>query len=284
MSLLTFCGPASILAIEEAYFQNILFPQLSQNNYQALPKAYEVPTLEGMKAGSFDYAKAYLDFYRIPDEQGVAVLPLKGAMSRASSWYNAWGNDFLAAMINKAAKESSIAGLVIEAFTSGGTVDSTSNLANAIYNFPKPIVAYSAYVASAGVWAISGADEIILEKQSTTGIGSIGTLCFHTDLRKKAEQAGEAISIFRAKGSPDKLKQNAYEELTDDVIIEIQQRLDASQKEFVAAVRRGRGAKITSNEAFTGKMYSGDEGIRLGLADRFGTLDDAVQRVLSLAR
>ncbi|MDR6195918.1 S49 family peptidase [Siphonobacter sp. SORGH_AS_0500] len=281
MNLLSFSGPTSILAIEEAYFTNILFPQLSQGG--ALSKAYEVPTLAGIKAGP-DYTMAYLDYYRVPNEQGVVVLPLKGAMSRNSSWYNAYGNAFLTALIQRAAKEASIKGIVIDAFTPGGTVDSTAALADAIYKFPKPIVGQSAFVASAGVWALAGCDLMLLEKQSTTEMGSIGTLCFHTDLRKKAEQAGEQITIFRAKGSPDKLKQNAYEELQEDTIIEIQQRLDASQKEFVAAVRRGRGSKVTSNEVFTGKMYSAADAIRLGLADGYGTLADAVQRVLDLSK
>lgn len=281
MSLLSFSGPASILAIEEAYFTKVLFPQLNQ--HQALPKAYEVPSFASIKAGS-DYTKYFLDYYRVPDEQGVVVLPLKGAMSRQTSWYNAFGNAFLTALIQKAATEPSIKGLVLDAYTPGGTVDSTAALADAIYKFPKPIVGQSAFVASAGVWALSGCDLMLLEKQSTTGMGSIGTLCFHTDLRKKAEQAGEQITIFRAKGSPDKLKQNAYEELQEDTKVEIQQRLDASQKEFVAAVRRGRGSKITSNEVFTGKMYSAADAIRLGLADGYGTLGDAVQRVLDLAK
>ncbi|PQA59170.1 S49 family peptidase [Siphonobacter curvatus] len=281
MSILNFSGPHSLLAIQEAYFENTFLPQLSKGEH--MPKAFEIPDNQKMRAAT-DYTMSYLDYYRVPEQQGVVVLPLKGVMSRNTSWYNAYGNAFLMSLIQRADKEASIKGVVIDAFTPGGTVDSTKALANAIWNFSKPIVGQSAYVASAGVWGLSGCDLILLEPQASTEMGSIGTLCFHTDLRQKAEKTGEKTTIFRAKGSPDKLKQNAYEELTDETIIEIQQRLDASQKEFVTDVRRGRGGKIQSNEVFTGKMYSGADAIRLGLADGWGTLGDAVQRVLQLAK
>lgn len=281
MSLLTFSGPDAILAIEQSYFNTVFLPQLHQG--QALAKAYEVPTFSQEKA-AYDLQMAYLDFYRVPDEQGVVILPLKGPMSRYSSWYNAYGNAFLTSLITRADREPSIKGIVIDAFTPGGTVDSTKALFDAIYNFKKPIVGHSAFVASAGLWALSGCNEIWLEDQSSTLIGSVGTMCYHTNLQKKAELTGEEVTIFRATGSPDKLSQNPYEPLKEETKAQIQQRLDSSQKEFVSSLRKGRGGKIVSKEALTGNVYSATEGINLGLADAKGTLGNAVQRVLELAK
>ena len=279
MSLIAFSGQP--LAIHWPTFQNSFLPLMQSGEKQA--KAYDIPTPDKQQAASADWLMYLLDYYRAPDELGVVVLPLKGVMSRNTSWYNAYGNAFLAALIDRADREESVKGLVLDVFSPGGTVDSTKALADSLYRFTKPAVAHTAYAASAAVWASAQCDRVLLEKQAATEMGSIGTLQYHTDLRGAMEKSGEVTTIFRAKGSPDKLAINSFEELTDLGKAAIQERLDASQKEFVSDVRRGRGGKISSADAFTGRMFPASEAIRLGLADGFGTLGDAVEEVLKLA-
>jgi ClpP class serine protease len=144
-------------------------------------------------------------------------------------------------------------------------------------------VTATAYCASAGYYVASQSDEIHMEDQAASSIGSIGTLLIYENWTKHLEQQGIAMEIMRASKSQDKGLVNWIEELPDAARAELQALLDACQAEFEGAVKRGRSGKINSEDVFTGKMYSTSQAIKLGLADRKGNLQTAIQRVLQLS-
>lgn len=214
----------------------------------------------------------------------VLVLPIEGTMSRVGNWYNL-GNDTLISLLESAANDDTYKGAVLKMNTPGGTADSTPALAQAVADFrkKKPIITATAYCASAGYYVASQCDEIIMEDQAASSIGSIGTLLYLENYQKALEQQGIKVEIMRATASTEKARINSIEELTPESRAELQSLLDACQTEFAGAVKRGRVGKITS-EVFSGKMYGTKEAIRLGLADSTGTLHTAVSRVLQLSK
>lgn len=216
-------------------------------------------------------------------DKSVLVLPVKGEMSRNGYW--GLGNEFFIRQLNAAAKDDDYKGAVMAMNTPGGTADSTPAFAQAVADFKKvkPIVTQTGYCASAGYYVASQCDEIIMEDQAASSIGSIGTLLILENYAEYLKIQGIDMKIMRASASKDKALVNWIEEPTDEAIADLQTMLDACQKEFAGAVKRGRAGKI-NDSVLTGKMYGVNEALKEGLADRKGDLATAVKRVLELAK
>ena len=216
-------------------------------------------------------------------DKNVLVLPVEGEMSRSGYW--GYGNEFFIRQLNDAATDSDFKGAVLKMNTPGGTCDSTPAFAEAVANFQKlkPIITQTGYCNSAGIYVASQCDEIIVEDQAATSIGSIGTLLIYENYKKYLEMQGIDMEIMRATASKDKARVNWIEDLSDEARAGLQSMLDACQKEFAGAVKRGRAGKIASEEIFSGKTYNAADAIALGLADGKGDLNFAVKRVLKLA-
>jgi protease-4 len=219
----------------------------------------------------------------------VAIIPIVGPMfKRGGGVYNSSGardTQDIINQLNQANLNTSIKAIVLEFDTPGGTVDGTEALARAIRESGKPVVAWgNGLVASAGVWAYSQSDYTFLNSAYTAAIGSIGTMFVHQSESGWIQAQGKEITIFRASRSVDKNKINSLEPLTDEAKSELQADLDAVNEFFISQVKEGRGSKLKSDKVLTGKMYRGSQAIDEGLTDEIGTLDDAVNKALSLAK
>lgn len=231
--------------------------------------------------GDFNANAYYLKQYLKDGGGEVAVIPITGTMSRYG--YCGFGNERIAAIIQEAEKQKDVKAVVLKFDTPGGTVDSTDMLADVIRSFSKPIVAWTNYCASAGYFAASQCDKIILENSISSEVGSIGVLMVYVDQSQALEKAGYDVTIFRADGSQDKAKINGIEPLDDESRAEIQSDLNAALTGFKGYVRRGRAGKLTSDDVMTGKMYKKKEAMANGLVDGLGNLSDAVKIALSMA-
>jgi protease-4 len=57
--------------------------------------------------------------------------------------------------------------------------------------------------------------------------------------------------------------------------------IDQVHEQFIAAVRRGRGARLKENdETFSGLFWNGEQAIRIGLADGQGNLDYVAREIV----
>ncbi|WP_375445734.1 S49 family peptidase [uncultured Fibrella sp.] len=267
--------------------QSIIVPRLSAG-YDAIPNYLINPHPSAMKgdndsprprAGTLDYYQYFADAYRVGS---VCVVPMIGAMSRYGQCN--WGTEDLAGILKAADKLESVSAHLLKSDGPGGTVDGTGPLADVIAGLTKPVVAWTPYSASAHYYVISQADEIWMEDQTVSEVGSIGVLMVYVDQSAALAKAGYSPTIFRADGSTDKALVNGIEPLSDGTKAEIVSQLNAARRRFVGAVRRGRGQKLSSDEVFTGKMYGPKEAIRTGLADRTGTLEQAIRRAAQLGK
>ncbi len=243
-----------------------------------------IKQVKNISNGSFDLALAYVEYFteKFSSRPDVAVIPIIGEMSRYSYW--SYGNEFLMQCLDKIAESEQYKGVFLKVDTGGGTADSCNIFADCVANFPKPIVAQTNFCCSAGYFIASQCDEIIVEPQAATQIGSLGSIWFYQNYMGYLEKEGITIKMIRAEQTPDKARINPYEELTPELEAEMQQKTTAACKEFHGYVKRGRAGKITSDEVFTGKTYSAQEALKLGLADRTGTMKDAINRVITLSR
>ena len=214
---------------------------------------------------------------------GVAQLPIDGAMSRSGEMCS-YGNETLMYWLDVLKRDPDTVAVVLKTNSPGGTVDSTRAFADAVRNFGKPIVAWTPFAASAAYYVASQCTEIMVEDQLVGGVGSIGVLMVLADQSGALEKQGIKVQIIRADGSEQKALVNGVEAISDETMAELKATLNACRAEFVGYVRRGRAGKLTSDEVFSGKMYVAKAAVRLGLADRVGSLEMAHKRALQLSK
>ena len=131
--------------------------------------------------------------------------------------------------------------------------------------------------ASGGYYIAVAADKIFVNKASI--IGSIGVLMDgygFTEVMKKVGVERRLMTAGENKGmldpfSPVNPKQQAY----------AQTMLNEVHEQFKAVVRQGRGTRLHETpEIFSGLFWSGEQGIKLGLADALGSADYVAREVI----
>jgi protease-4 len=131
--------------------------------------------------------------------------------------------------------------------------------------------------ASAAYYIAAGADKIYVDKASI--VGSIGVLMDgfgFTGLMDKLGVERRLMTAGENKGfldpfSPQTEKHRAF----------AQQMLDQVHKQFIDAVKAGRGKRLKDTpELFSGLFWSGQQAVELGLADQLGNLDFVAREVV----
>jgi protease IV len=212
----------------------------------------------------------------------VAIIPIIGAMSRYGDMCS-YGSEDMTNWINKANQDPNVSAIVLEINSPGGEVDGTEALGMAVKNSKKPVVAWVAgMAASAAYWVGSQAQEIWLESETSTEVGSIGVLAMHIDQSAALEAEGYKVTIIRSDGSEDKALFNSVEGLSADVLASTKESLNTIRAQFVKTVKAGRAG--VADDVFSGKMYDGKTAKKKKMSDRFGSLTDAVIRADQLAR
>ncbi len=131
--------------------------------------------------------------------------------------------------------------------------------------------------ASGGYYIAVAADKIYVDKASI--IGSIGVLMDgygFTEAMKKLGVERRLMTAGENKAmldpfSPVNPKHEAY----------AQAMLNEVHEQFKSTVRKGRGNRLKeAPEVFSGLFWSGEEGIKLGLADALGSADYVAREVI----
>ena len=225
----------------------------------------------------------YIKYYLLDDSTGIATITIAGGMSRFGLW--GWGNEDYAKLIKRCDQNGSVRAIVLKMFTPGGTVDSTRMLAEAVRDTVKKILVHTAMCCSAGMYVASQADEIWLEPQSATIIGSVGIVYIYIKQAKAYELQGLEPEIIRAPGSEDKYKPNSIEGLDEFGRSQIDQGLIDGRNEFVGFMRRGLGSQITDEKlAFSGQVFGWKMGLKLGLGHHAGSIEQCYKRAFQLSK
>jgi protease-4 len=140
-----------------------------------------------------------------------------------------------------------------------------------IYTVVEEICASGAYYVAVAT------DDIYVDKASL--VGSIGVLMEGFGFVGLMDKLGIERRLLTAgenKGmldpfSPQDEKQRAYAKLM----------IDQVHQQFIKVVREGRGTRLKETpETFSGLFWNGEEAVRSGLADHFGSLDYVAREVI----
>jgi signal peptide peptidase SppA len=152
----------------------------------------------------------------------------------------------------------------------GGSVLGLPETADAIHaaNRVKPVRAIvTGIAASAAYWLASQASSIRLTPSGE--VGSVGVLDLHADISKALDTAGVKLTAVTA--GEHKVERAPFTPLSDDAKARMQAGVNSWYGDFLSAIRRGRGARVSANSNFgAGRMLSSREALAAGMVDFVG--------------
>ncbi len=205
----------------------------------------------------------------------VVVIYLQGSIDEGSGGYGLTSGitpRHVERQLERAAGDSSIKAAVLRVNSPGGSVAASQQIASHIKKFPKPLVISMGDMAASGGYYISTpAKGIVAEPGTLTG--SIGVISQVMDLEGLYEKLGIKMEIIKSGRHKDMLSRQMTPEER-----EIMQAIsDDIYEQFISDVAAGRNLdKERVRELATGQVYTGTQALALGLVDRLGGIEEAV--------
>ena len=213
----------------------------------------------------------------------IAVINIEGTIVTGEATYNVAGSDTIVKNIRKAIKDNSVKALVLRVNSPGGDVWASELITNALNEFKsseRPIVTSMGDIAaSGGVWVTTLSDEIWAKNETITG--SIGVYGIIPTLDGIYEWAGiqvDGVSSTKAGEWDERLPMPEY------VNEAIQAGIDHTYDKFVSKVAENRDMPYKEILSIAGgRIWSGEKAVQLGLVDKIGDLDNAIESAANFA-
>ena len=219
---------------------------------------------------------------RAQEKNKIAVIHVEGAIVTGGIDFNTAGSGGIVKNINKARDDESVKGIILRVNSPGGDVYASSMITNALEEFQstgRPVfTSMGDIAASGGVWVTTTSEEIWAE--DTTLTGSIGVYSIVPDVSPLENWAGinyDGVSMTKA-GDIYDLSRGMNEELNK----QFRENTENFYKEFVTKVAENRKMEYLEVLKFAGgRIWRGDTALELGLVDKLGSLDDAVDSMVT---
>jgi protease-4 len=216
----------------------------------------------------------------------IAIMPVEGVILDED-------DGFVKRQIDQVHEDEDVKAVVLRVNSPGGTVTGSDFLLHHLNRLREereiPIVVSMGSVAASGGYYVSMAvgdkpDTIFAEP--TTWTGSIGVIIPHYDLsdlmQEKLGVDDDSISSHPLKNMGSFAKPMTEEERKI-----YQELVDESFGRFKEIIKSGRPKFQEDGEALdklaTGQVYTAEQAKKLGLVDKVGFLEEAIQRAIELA-
>lgn len=212
----------------------------------------------------------------------IVIIPIEGTLMNARST-NFMGNgenqvSLVAQQLKKAAEDSRIAAVVLRINSPGGTVTSSDTLYQMVQQFKlkthKPVIASAQEVAASGGYYVACASDQIVAGP-TSVVGSIGVIFTTFDIEGTMGKVG--VRSYTIKSGPLKDMGSPFKAMTPgerEVIQGIVNDYFGRFRGIVATSRKLDADRVT--KVTDGRVFTGEQALALGLVDRTGTLEDAI--------
>lgn len=215
----------------------------------------------------------------------VAVLPLYGLLAQRRQIQDVSGPGVtslsqFSADFRAAINDSSVASILIDIDSPGGSVFGVSELADEIRASKKPVVAIAnSMAASAAYWIGSAANEFYCTPSGM--VGSIGVISEHMDISDRLKMDGFSPTIISA--GKFKAEGNHFGPLTDECKENMQALADTYYHDFVSSVAKGRGVPIAAvREGMgQGRMVMSQDAVKEKMIDGVMTFDQLARKMVA---
>lgn len=180
-------------------------------------------------------------------------------------------------------EDSAIKAVVLRIDSPGGSVAPSQEIYEAVKKTAeiKPVVVSMGSVAASGGYYIAvGGQQIVANPGTMTGsIGVLMEFANYEELLKKIGWQNIVVKSGRFKdiGSPNRPMSDADRQL-------LQAMIDDVQSQFINAVAQGRHLSVEKvKEVADGRIMTGQQALAVGLVDKLGGLETAIELAAELA-
>jgi protease-4 len=212
----------------------------------------------------------------------IAVISLTGPIQETAGGLLAPARitpDLVRGLLEQAERDGSIKAVVLRIESPGGTIATCQEIGDMIRDFEKPIVVSMGDMATSGGYYISAHADMIIAQPGTL-TGSIGVIFMHLDIDGLLEKLGIEKETIVGGEHKDMLVTPLTEERR-----ELMQRIiEKAHAQFIQTVAEGRDLPLDKvRELATGEPFIGTQAYDLGLVDRLGGRQVAIDAAAELA-
>ncbi len=239
----------------------------------------------------FAYLTAILSASLYPDlKQGIgatekehtAVIDIEGAIGEHEGGVSA---KHIIEGLQNALKDKNTVGVILNLNSPGGSPVQSATVYDEIRRQKQlhpNIPIYSVVgdlCASGGYYIAAASDKIYVSPASL--IGSIGVIMNGFGFNNTLDKLGIERRLLTA--GEHKALLDPFSPLKIDEQKHMQTLLDQVHRQFIDAVRAGRGGRIQDSDAgqvYSGLIWTGEQSIKIGLADDFGSVESVARDIL----
>ncbi len=191
--------------------------------------------------------------------------------------------DWIIAGLQAAFEDSDTAGVILRINSPGGSPVQAGYVGDEIVRLralhpDTPVYAVIADVAASGGYYVAAAADAIYASRSSV-VGSIGVLMDGFGFVDAMDKLGVERRLLTAgehKGFLD-----PFSPATEEELAHVQSLLDEIHADFIRIVKRGRGDRLAlRDDIFSGLIWTGSQGIELGLVDALGSSSHVAREVI----
>lgn len=208
------------------------------------------------------------------EEELVVVVRMAGAISESDSPFTTGITpEGVRRQLSAVLEDPSIDAVVLRIDSSGGSVAASQEISSIIRAFPLPVVVSMGDMALSGGYFIAAASDGIVAHPGTM-TGSIGVILTAINPEGLYEKLGIEMEVITSGEHKDLMQRS----LDDEDRQLLQSLSDEAYRQFVEHVAEGRGMSMeAAQDVATGEIFFGTQAYDLGLVDRLGGEEEAIE-------
>ena len=191
--------------------------------------------------------------------------------------------DSIIESLRNAVKDEHTKGIILNANSPGGSPVQSSYVYEEIRKIKKehpklPIYAVVSDMCASGCYFIVSASDKIFVNPSSL-VGSIGVIMDGFGFVDVMQKLGVERRLFTA--GAHKAMLDPFSPPKEDESRYVQSLLNQVHQQFITAVKAGRGDRLKENpDMFSGLVWTGEEGVKLGIVDAVGNQDYVAKELI----
>lgn len=230
------------------------------------------------------YAKA-VNFRGGSGSDRIAVIFAQGDIVDGKGETGEIGGETYRGLVRKARMDDDVKAIVVRVNSGGGSAMASENIWRelAVAHKDKPVIlSFGDYAASGGYYMSCGADSIFAQPNTLTG--SIGVFSIIPNMKKFFNNK-LGVTFDGVKTAEYADMATATRPLTDAEKRFFQNDVDSIYHTFLTRVSEGRHMNILLVDSIAqGRVWTGTRAINLGLVDKLGGLQDAIDCAARMAK
>jgi len=213
------------------------------------------------------------------DKKHTAIVDVLGEIA-GSEAANA---DSIIEGLRNALKDKNTKGVILNVNSPGGSPVQAAYVFAEIRRLKEkhpdiPIYAVVSDICASGAYYIAAAADKIYVSEASM-IGSIGVIMNGFGFVNTMEKLGVDRRLIIA--GKHKALMDPFSATNSEENEHMQTLVNDVHQQFIAAVRQGRGDRLVeTEELFSGLVWTGAQGVKLGLADDFGSIDSVARDII----